>query len=96
MLGGANDSGGIGATWVFTRGGRDWTQDNYLVDDSAVEKSAPSITQSADSIIVKEVGSNDYAGVSAARALPRNGRSSASRDPATLFTSSSPELNFEE
>jgi len=96
MLGGANDSGGIGATWVFTRGGRDWTQDNYLVDDSAVEKSVPSITQSADRVIVREVGSNDYAGVSAARAFTRNGSGSDSRDPATLFTSSSPELNFEE
>jgi hypothetical protein len=81
---------------VFTRGGRDWTQDNYLVDDSAVEKSVPSITQSADRVIVREVGSNDYAGVSAARAFTRNGSGSDSRDPATLFTSSSPELNFEE
>jgi hypothetical protein len=103
MVGGANDSGGIGAAWVFTRSGRDWTQDNYLddrarlVDTGAVGKSAPSITLSADSDIVREVGSTDYGGVvSAARAFTRNGSGSDSRDPATSSTSSNPALNLEE
>jgi hypothetical protein len=95
MVGGANDSGGIGAAWVFTRSGRDWTQDSYLVDTGAVGKSA-SITPSAGSDIVREVGSTDYAGVSAARAFTRNGSGSDSGDPATSSTSSNPVLNLEE
>ena len=38
MVGGSNDNGGVGAAWVFTRSGGDWTQDKYLVGAGAVGK----------------------------------------------------------
>ena len=38
MVGGFNDNGGVGAAWVFTRSGGDWTQDKYLVGAGAVGK----------------------------------------------------------
>jgi hypothetical protein len=31
MIGGSNDNGGVGATWVFMRSGGYWTQDKNLV-----------------------------------------------------------------
>ena len=80
MVGGSNDNGGIGAAWVFTRSGGDWTQDKNLVGTGAVGKSAPSVALSADSTIM--VGrSNDNGGVGAASVFTRSGDGSDSQEP---------------
>jgi hypothetical protein len=51
---------------------------------------------SSDSNIVREVGSNEYGGVSAARAFTPSSSGSDYQDPPMSSTSSNPTLNFEE
>jgi hypothetical protein len=67
MVGGANDNGGIGAAWVFTRSGGHWTQDKKLVgtDDGGQGNSAPSVAVPAEGGNVVVRGSNYTLGVSA-------------------------------
>jgi hypothetical protein len=42
MLGASNDNGGLGAAWVFTRGGGYWTE---VVGTGVAAKAAPSKQQ---------------------------------------------------
>jgi hypothetical protein len=46
VVGGANDNGGVGAAWVFTRRGGHWRQHKNLADTAAMKKSAPSVALS--------------------------------------------------
>jgi hypothetical protein len=89
MVGGANDNGGIGAAWVFTRGGGYWTHDKDLVG------AAPSA--SADGSIIMVGRSNDNGGVGAATVFTHSGGGgSDSQEPPRPFVPSNPALNLEE
>jgi len=88
MVGSANDSGGLGAAWVFTRSGGHWTQDNYPVDTAAVGISASAVAQPADSRTV-------IGGAGAAPPVSPGGSGSDQKEPRTPSASSSgpaPEL----
>src|SRR5262245_6593440 len=65
MVGGANDNGGVGAAWVFTRRGGDWTQEKKLVGG---EPAASVATSSNDSIVMIG-GSNGHGTVGATAAF---------------------------
>jgi len=80
MVGGSNDNGGIGAAWIFTRGGGYWTQDKNLVSTGSVAKSAPSVASAEDSTIMVD-RSNDNGSVGAASVFTRSGDGSDSQEP---------------
>jgi hypothetical protein len=94
MIGGSNDNGGVGATWVFMRSGGYWTQDKNLVGTGAVGKSAPSVASADDSIFM--VGrSNDNGGVGAS-VFTRSGGGSDYQEPPRPSAPSNPAVNLEE
>jgi hypothetical protein len=89
MVGGANDNGGIGAAWVFTRGGSYWTHDKDLVGAAPLA--------SADGSIIMVGRSNDNGGVGAATVFTHSGGGgSDSQEPPRPFVPSNPALNLEE
>ncbi len=59
MVGGSNDSGGVGAAWVFTRDGGSSTQDGKPTGTRAVEKSEHPVASSAIGSIVVTGGAAD-------------------------------------
>jgi hypothetical protein len=80
MVGGSNDNGGVGAAWMFTRRGANWTQDKNLVGTGAVGKSAPSVASAEDSIVI--VGrSNDSGSIGEASVFTRSDGDSDYREP---------------
>jgi hypothetical protein len=96
MVGGSNDNGGVGAAWMFTRRGANWTQDKNLVGTGAVGRSAPSVALSADESIVMVGRSNDNGGVAAASVFTRSGGGSDYREPPRPTAPSNPAVNLEE
>src|SRR5215831_1877828 len=92
MVGGSNDSGGVGAAWMFTRSGGYWTQGKNLVGTGALGKSAP--LASADDSIVIVGRSNDSGGIGEASAFTRS--DGGSREPPRATPPSNPALNLEE
>jgi hypothetical protein len=97
MIGGSNDNGGVGAAWVFTRGGGYWTEDKNLVGTGAAPKAAPSA--SVDSSIVMVGRSNDNGGAGAATVFTRRGGGSDSQElarPSATSNPANPAVNFEE
>jgi hypothetical protein len=95
IVGGANDNGGVGAAWVFTRSGGHWTQDKYLVDTEAMKTSAPSVAAKGGNTMSGE--SNASGDVGAALVLTisdRDGGSTHQEPPPSA--SSNPALNWEE
>jgi hypothetical protein len=86
MLGASNDNGGLGAAWVFTRGGNYWTEDKNLADTGAAAKAAPS--GPVGSSIMMVGGSNESGDAGAATVSTRRGDGSASQElarPLSLF-----------
>jgi hypothetical protein len=94
MVGGSNDNGGVGAAWMFTRGGGYWTEDKSLVGTGVAAKAAPSA--SVDSSIVMVGRSNDNGGARAATVFTRRGGGSDSQELARPSATSNPAVNFEE
>ena len=94
MLGASNDNGGLGAAWVFTRGGGYWTEDKNLVGIGVAAKAAPSA--SVDSSIVMVGRSNDNGGAGAATVFTRRGGGSDSQELARPSATSNPAVNVEE
>jgi hypothetical protein len=64
MVGGANDNGGIGAAWVFTRVDAHWTQVQKLVGTGVGSEgnSGPSMAMPADGSVVLVGGSTNSGG----------------------------------
>jgi hypothetical protein len=59
MVGGSNDSGGVGAAWMFTRDGGSATQDGKSADTRPVAKSEHPVASSAiGSIVVTDGAAN--------------------------------------
>jgi hypothetical protein len=59
MVGGSNDSGGVGAAWVFTRDDGSETQDGKPADTGPVAKSEHPVASSAiGSIVVIDGAAN--------------------------------------
>ena len=94
MLGASNDNGGLGAAWVFTRGGGYWTEDKNLVGIGVAAKAAPSA--SVDRSIVMVGRSNDNGGAGAATVFTRRGGGSDSQELARPSATSNPAVNVEE
>jgi len=94
MLGASNDNGGLGAAWVFTRGGNYWTEDKNLADTGAAAKAAPS--GPVGSSIMMVGGSNESGDAGAATVSTRRGDGSASQELARPSATSNPALNFDE
>jgi hypothetical protein len=92
MLGASNDNGGLGAAWVFTRGGGYWTENKNLVGTSVAAKAAPSA--SVDGSIFMVGRSNDNGGAGAATVFTRRG--GGSQELARPSATSNPAVHFEE
>jgi hypothetical protein len=76
IVGGYNDGGGLGAAWVFTRSGANWSQQgNKLVGTGAVGSAnqGKSVVISADGNTAIVGGSGDNGGAGAAWIFTRNG-----------------------
>ncbi len=76
IMGGANDSGGPGAAWVFTQSGGVWTQQgNKLVGTGAAgaANQGTSVALSSDGNTAIVGGANDSGGVGAAWVFTRSG-----------------------
>jgi hypothetical protein len=85
---GSNDNGGLGAAWVFTRGGGYWTE---VVGTGVAAKAAPS-----NSSIVMVGRPNDNGGAGAATVFTRRGGGSDSQEPPRPPAPSNPALTLEE
>jgi hypothetical protein len=95
MVGGSNDNGGVGAAWMFTRRGANWTQDKNLVGTGAVGGSAPPVASADDSIVM--VGrSNDSGGIGEASVFTRSDGDSDYREPPRAPPPSNPAVDLEE
>jgi len=81
MLGGSNDNGGLGAAWVFTRGGGYWTD-------------APS--GPVDSSIMMVGGSNESGDAGVATVSTRRSDGSDSQELAKPSATSNSAVNFDE
>ena len=75
IVGGPQDSSGVGAAWVFTRSGGMWTQQGKLVGTGNMGASQPgaSVSVSADGNTAIVGGPNDASGVGAAWVFTRSG-----------------------
>ena len=76
IVGGPNDSTGVGAVWVFTRSGGSWSQQgNKLVGTGAIGSSAQGsfVSLSADGNTAIVGGSGDSTGVGAVWVFRRSG-----------------------
>jgi hypothetical protein len=66
VLGGINDNGGIGATWIFSRSGTLWSQQAKLVSNDSVGNAGQGygVSASADgnTVLTGAPGDNGYAG----------------------------------
>jgi len=75
-VGGPGDHGGVGAVWIYTRGGGTWTQEGPKLvgtGDVGTARQGTSVAISADGNTVLVGGSGDSAGVGAAWVFTRNG-----------------------
>src|SRR6201997_2785526 len=87
MLGASNDNGGLGAAWVFTRGGGYWTEDKNLAGTGVAAKAAPSAPVNSSIVMVDRSvdRSSDNADAGAAKVFIRRGGSSHPPELARTF-----------
>ena len=81
IVGGSNDNGGVGAAWVFSRSGGEWTENKYLVNTEPMNKSAPSVALSAEGGSTMVGEPNDSGGVGAALVSTISGGGSTQQEP---------------
>jgi hypothetical protein len=89
LVGGFNDNGGIGATWVFIRHNGIWTQQGVKLrgnDNNAAAGQGLYLALSADGNTAVVGGPNDFSGIGATWVFTRTGTTWAQQGPKLVGT----------